>query len=468
MTPVIAIARLIVSSAMHSKVLVSLSVSLLLSLLALPLALKGDGTAVGHIRLIILYPLSIAFFLLGIASLWMACGTISKEIADKSIHLVSTKPVHYLQIWLGKWLGILLINTVLLILTGIVSYTVLHHVLRTAQISETEFRSVNREILCGRRLISPQKTEFDPQTLAYLQNIKNQQPRNSSRKMSLEKVKQDLLIRQATVPPGQSIDWRFDISESTDIFADSKSELTMRFSLTCAAIERTPITGTWAFSTDSRPDLYQTNVENILDGIHQLPLPSDLLSHIKKDKTNICLTVSFFNKKADTSKSTSPTPQPTVFFDPHNGLEFLIKEASFETNLIRTFLIILAYLACITALGITAGSVFSFPVATFASICTVLALLVTLNSAPFADNQLDHHGVPIEKTLYQRIGDKLLYSLRSATSPIIDLRPLGLLSDGIIITERNLLKALLILGIGLPGILAAAGAGAMSRRELAL
>ena len=44
------------------------------------------------------------------------------EIATRQIHMTLTKPLGRVQYLLGKWLGIVLLNAVLLVVAGIATY----------------------------------------------------------------------------------------------------------------------------------------------------------------------------------------------------------------------------------------------------------------------------------------------------------------------------------------------------------
>src|SRR5262245_57920662 len=98
---------------------------LLCSVVALPIALKDDGTARGFIQIMLTYTLSIITTLLGLSTLWLACGTLARDIEDCQMQMVAVKPIPRWQIWLGKWLGILLINATLLTLSGTSVYALL-------------------------------------------------------------------------------------------------------------------------------------------------------------------------------------------------------------------------------------------------------------------------------------------------------------------------------------------------------
>ncbi|MBK8000263.1 MAG: ABC transporter permease [Verrucomicrobia bacterium] len=80
--------------------------------------LKDDGTARGFIQIMLTYTLSVITALLGFSTLWLACGTLARDIEDCSMQMVAVKPISRWQIWLGKWLGIVLLNASLLAVSG--------------------------------------------------------------------------------------------------------------------------------------------------------------------------------------------------------------------------------------------------------------------------------------------------------------------------------------------------------------
>jgi len=53
------------------------------------------------------YTLSAVTALLGLATLWLACGTLARDIEECQMQVVVTKPIARWQIWVGKWLGLL-------------------------------------------------------------------------------------------------------------------------------------------------------------------------------------------------------------------------------------------------------------------------------------------------------------------------------------------------------------------------
>src|SRR6476620_3460986 len=113
-----AIAALTWKAAFRFRLFWVLAGLLLGSVVVLPLILKDDQTARGFIQLLLTYNLTIITTLLGFSTLWLACGTLARDIEECQMQMVAVKPIARWQIWLGKWLGILAVNAFLLALSS--------------------------------------------------------------------------------------------------------------------------------------------------------------------------------------------------------------------------------------------------------------------------------------------------------------------------------------------------------------
>src|SRR3974390_2431842 len=98
---------------------------LLASVVGLPLIIKDDGTARGFTQILLTYTLSSISALLGLSTLWLAFGTLARDIEECQLQMVAVKPIARWQIWLGKWLGLVSLNAVLLALSGASVYGLL-------------------------------------------------------------------------------------------------------------------------------------------------------------------------------------------------------------------------------------------------------------------------------------------------------------------------------------------------------
>ena len=80
MRRVLAIARLTVAAGVRSRVFVAIAVLLFFSLIAVPVAVKHDGTLEGRARVLLYYNLNISFILLSVATLWLSSSSRSLGI----------------------------------------------------------------------------------------------------------------------------------------------------------------------------------------------------------------------------------------------------------------------------------------------------------------------------------------------------------------------------------------------------
>ena len=125
MQPLFAVARLTLKAAIRYRLVLVLGTLLLGSVIALPSIVKHDGSAQGFTQILITYTLGSIITLLGFSTLWLACGSLAREVEDFSMQLICTKPVPRWQIWLGKWLGIMALNAGLLAVSGATVYFLL-------------------------------------------------------------------------------------------------------------------------------------------------------------------------------------------------------------------------------------------------------------------------------------------------------------------------------------------------------
>src|SRR4030095_1358977 len=139
MQRVLAITALTWKAAFRYRLFWVLAALLLGSVIVLPLLLKDDGTARGFIQIMLAYTLSVITALLGFSTLWLACGTLARDIEGCSMQMVAVKPIARWQIWIGKFLGIMLLNAALLGASGASVFGLLHW--RTAQMEKAAARA---------------------------------------------------------------------------------------------------------------------------------------------------------------------------------------------------------------------------------------------------------------------------------------------------------------------------------------
>src|SRR5580692_6484974 len=145
MRRILAIVWLTWKAALRFRLFWVLAALLACTVVFLPLILKDDGTAHGFIQILLAYNLTIITALLGFATLWLACGTLARDMEECQIQMVAVKPIARWQIWLGKWLGIVLLDAALLAVAGASVFGLLEW--RMRKLPANELTKLREEVL---------------------------------------------------------------------------------------------------------------------------------------------------------------------------------------------------------------------------------------------------------------------------------------------------------------------------------
>ena len=351
MRAVLAIARAALRSALRSRVILALLGLLLLAIIGLPLTIKGDGTSEGFVRILISYTLGAVTLLLSTATIWSGCAAISTEITEKRIHLILTKPVSRTQVWLGHWLGLLILNGSLLMVAGLTIYGLLQWNLRTLPDAD----NLRTTIMASLRPVQARAFDTDTPARELLQarEAAGDLPEGMNREQALDTLRAEVIRRAWAVGPGLQRIWLFNLP---GVPAETET-IQLRFKFSSSSTERAPVRGLWLAGTPDEPELFR-QIRDWHPGLHTLEVPASVL------KGQHQLRIAFAN--------INPTPV-TVFFDPNEG-QALVPEGAFEGNFVRALLATFLGLAFLSALSARARAVFSLPVAPPFCSYTVLLL----------------------------------------------------------------------------------------------
>lgn len=354
---VLAISKLTLRSAFRYR-LVGLLLPLLGALLiGLPYLIKHNGTAQMLTQVVLSYSLNCISILMGLITVWLSCGSLAKEIQENQMQMIAVKPIARWQIWLGKWLGITLLNAAVLFLSGAIVVGVLY--------SESQDLSVHQKSLLESKVLVARGglTEPKPDLSEDIERIFQQRiSRDNVAKIDhdyvREKVEEEVWAMNQLVKPNHLRQWKFDFGWRHRRVADQPLHLRVKFYAAqydkdehypTLWIVGDPNTGMfWREELDLSPVTY-----------HEIEIPSGLIN------ADGILHVECRNYTAS-----------SIIFPVDEDLEVLFPEGSFLTNFARGLLVLLLWLALLAACGLSAASILSFPVASFA----VFALLTMLFS----------------------------------------------------------------------------------------
>ncbi len=364
-------------SAIRSHIFQLLLVFLTLCVFILPYTIVGDGTALGFIRISLQYSLSVVSFILVLESIWLGCFVMGRDAETYQIHMVICKPVSRMKIWLGKWLGIVLINFILLFTSAVIVYGLVYWKFNNKKFAKRDKDRVRNEILVGRRTYYPKDKNIESEAgrLLYqrINDLKSQGTDISGDENKKKKIYNKLLESTAKafseVRPDQTILWEYkdvptDLKKETQLFLRFKPYLNeistkkQRESIGAFYAELPNIAAQSASDKVKAKIKYsQTRIkkEKFMTSVqHEINIP---LSAIKEDGSVV---IEF--KNYDHSISKDPK---SLYFQRSDGPVLLVREVGFFNNYLRAVSILFLMICGIGGVACAFGGIMSIPTAIF-------------------------------------------------------------------------------------------------------
>ncbi len=370
--PIIGVARTLLDEAIRMKLALVFIVGLIALLPMLPWMVSGESRLAYRIQNLLNWSLIGASVMLSLMTIFLACGTICNEMYRKQIYLTLTKPISRLEYLLGKWLGIVTLNLLLLVIVG-AGVVVFARLLQTTQepLDDYDAFTVDQQILVARDYVRP-----DPPSDLNLEDMKNrliEQIRAENRDdtnfelspQARREVENTAIYQWHTVPPGGDRGYLFrnlasakERGGAIQLRLNGKPAFPASGQLVRLAIMVNGRLWPQPFGGVYRPVEIPENIPYTLD------LPATLIDHEGK------LEIRIRNLDEPTDMVTG-----SVTFERQDGMQLLYPVGPFEVNLAKGLVVIWLRLAFLAMLGLAAGTFLGFPVAALA------ALLVYIVSA---------------------------------------------------------------------------------------
>lgn len=458
MQALLAIAKITIKAAFRFRLVWVLGCILVGSVILLPIIVKGDGTARGLTQILLTYTLTMITSLLGLATLWLACGTLARDIEECQMQMVVVKPVPRWKIWVGKWLGIMAMNLLLLTVSASLVYGLL--MWRAGQLPPEQQEVIRNEVFVARGSIREAIPDLEPyveRAFAERTKVSPVAPADvpAARQQVREQVRQQLQL----VPPGFTRVWVIDFGWRKDQLRDQPLMLRVKFATGkphLSTIQAPPTFQTlWQIGVPGRTRVARQEASLASETFHELRVPPGLLDDEGK------LTIEF----------TNPSDEPLLFMV-EDGLEVLYREGGFGLNYVRGVGILLCWLALLAAIGLAASSFLSFPVAAFLAFALLLIAFSTgtLNQVVEEGGIMGVNpdtGAVDAPRLLDRIAVPLFYGMLKIINLVRGFSPIDLLSSGRSVTWAQLATAAGQIVLLMGGLFAALGITMFHRRELA-
>ena len=350
-----------IKQALRMKVAVVFLILLLVLLPVMGFSATGDGTLKGRLQTFVSYGLSLTSILLCLLTIITSIYSVTSDIEQRQIYTVITKPIRRFQFLLGKLLGVVLLDVILLGLFAAIIYTITVYIPQFFNAPETERIQANNEFFTARAALTVPEVDVsqDVENIYKKLEVSNALPENVPRdEIIAELTKQQQLVKRAAAV-GYELLWEFDNVK----LRDPNERLFIRFKYD---VPVTPpdsqVYGLWTvgdyrqikygMKPETRPYIFER--KDPVRKFCEIEVPADAVA---KDGY---LAVGFLNV---------PLNNTAVIFPP-DGIEVLYKADTFTGNFVRAVLLILLRLIFLACLGILTSTFLSFPVAIM--LCLVL------------------------------------------------------------------------------------------------
>ena len=481
--PVLGVARTLVDEAIRQKVALVFIVGLVVLVPVLPPLLAGDQLR-QQVSNFLRYALFVTGTLLSIMTVLLAARSLTAELDSRVAFTTLTKPIARWQHLLGKWLGLMALNAVLLTVAGIGIYSFTQLLTRQDAASLSDRAAVQEQILTARLAVQPETQEPDDLQQQIVQRLGELQTRDPEQfgqpgtplgqvpPGAIAQVESEVVRRWRAIPPRGSRVYRFSGLERL-----SADEAAVQLQL------RPKARG----SIDDRRISLALRI-NDRDYPPLPPMRDDTQKTLYIDRQWIgddgVMDVEIFNGRPGIEQ----VEQPTIAFESGAGLLMLYRVNSFERNLIRGLAMLWIRLGFLAMLGLAAGTFLGFPVACLAC---ALVFLAGAGSA-FLSESFDTYAslggaglsLPdrflaapeaVSKQLsageYWKAGKVVIRLVGETFATLVpslsDHNPGPQVAEGYAITWRDLGSAALRIGLVGTGALAVIAAVIYHRREVA-
>lgn len=224
-SPLVGVARTMLEEAIRMRIALIFILMLLVLLPVLPLILGSEDRVTYMVQRFLTYSMMIVAALLSVMTVMLGARSVSHELSSKQVYMTLTKPLSRWQYLLGKWIGIGLLNVVLVSVSGVMIYGFTMAIAESPEMNRSDRATLDREILTARKGVEPEPYDRTNPNLSVAQIIFNllEQKRQSDPERygapgtptaSLptdvqQEIRGEALTQWLTIKPGQDKTFRF-------------------------------------------------------------------------------------------------------------------------------------------------------------------------------------------------------------------------------------------------------------------
>ena len=368
MKPFFAIVALTFKNAVRSHVFQLLLLVLMLCVGIIPLSI-GGGSALDFVRVSLLYSIWSIVVVLALASLWLGCFIMAQDVDSYQLHMVVTKPVSRVVIWLGKWTGINLINITLLMISLAAVYGIVMYRYRSDdRFTQADRRQIASEVLVGRRVFMPTRPDFAALARQELQERmkKTGVLDDESQDKLYAELLQQIGAGYSELAPNQIKGWIFenlpDIGEEPlflryrpylgKVSSEDQRQTYLQWVVIRPSGEAVLPSGERVAASEW-PQLLSDEPEQIFSGVfYEKTIPGEW--HVISPDRKVRVAVTNMDRFGDKH-----------YYQPADGPKLLLRICGFEGNYLRMVVVLVVQMALLSALACAFGGFLTMPTAVF-------------------------------------------------------------------------------------------------------
>ncbi len=413
MKPFWAIVHLTIRNALRSHIFQLLLALLLICVVAVPNTIAGDGTAQGYIQVSLKYSLAAVAVILSLSSVWLGCFSMTQDVESYQLHLVVTKPVSRVTVWLAKWAGVAMVHVTLLLVAALAIYFTVLWQFSQQGFSQEEYQRIEHEVLVGRRVFMPDVTELrqDIEQKIDAKKADDQRTGTELNAQLIGALRRQLYAASQEVQYRQRKQWNY-----SGLPPDYSGPIFVRYRLyvteSLNSNDQRQTQGSWVYYRPERVFDRSANAGEaaILRGYNWLPEqrpPTQIIGgifsefelsgdYIAPDGT---VQLGYINLDNYLQQG-NDVEHASQFFQISDGPRLMIAVSGFAENYSRAVIVLVLQILLYTGLGCAAASFFSLPTAIF----VVLSYLVFGSVATYM----------ADATFLSGAGDYIAYAVGTA------------------------------------------------------
>jgi ABC-type transport system involved in multi-copper enzyme maturation permease subunit len=448
---------------------------------ALPLLIDPTERLAYRVQFLIGWTLGGSGLILGLLTIFLACGSVCGDIESGRIHMTLSKPLHRWEYLVGKWLGIILYDLLLVVVAGMGCTLLAWLLARSGAVDAADRVVADCEVLVARRSLEPEPDrpeEYAAAIAAAIQRLEADDPEAFAidPESARRRIRQEYAQQWHTVTADMETTFVF---RGLGTRGDAGKRVQLQFEPRVTNVDVDLVDVRMAVWLNGRPWPMQDgrHVELTLASRarHVFDLPEEALAGSPDLRVRIA------NRNLVPPGETRPT---AITLPPGDGMRLFVRVGGFVPNLVGGLLIMWAKLVLIAAVGVAAGAVFDLPLA----ILTSLVFFVTAHGSGFIGEALGSYNV-VADSAWGRTVERMWYASRFiqagrtydafrmllgfVSDGLVRLLPtfsadrsVARLATGTVIPLGDVLRALLLFGIVYPLAVGLASWWVFDRRDL--